>query len=91
MKILTSIKSFLLKTPFFSGKVKPVYADTSHFLLGALFYHYLGGYALIIPLIKEWMDIMLWGGFKERTYYAKTIRDLLGWYAGMLFSKLMNF
>jgi len=37
--------------------------------LGGFAIYYFGSYAIIILLIKEWMDIILWGGIKNQMDY----------------------
>jgi len=79
---MKQLKMILLKTPFFSGRVPPVIANLSHFILGALSYWLLGALALVIPIIKESLDLWLW----EKRLFAKhhkLYRDLAGWYSGM--------
>lgn len=79
---MIQLKTVLLKTPLFSGRVSPVIANLSHLILGALSYWLLGAAALVIPVVKESLDLWLW---EKRVFvkHHKLYRDLAGWYGGM--------
>jgi hypothetical protein len=80
---MKNIKEFLLSTPFFSGKVPPLWANISHFSLGMIIYSLLGLPSLIIPILKEAIDLWLWDK-KLFSKHHKLYTDLAGWYAGIL-------
>jgi hypothetical protein len=80
---IKTFKEFLLSTPLFSGKVPPIWANISHYSLGALIYGLFGWPALFFPLLKEGLDLWLWEK-KLFSKHHKLYKDLAGWYCGML-------
>lgn len=74
------IKPFLRRQLPFRSDLNQVYSQFMHVSLGIILVKWFGIIAILIPILKELMDIWLWEGIAIR----KTLRDLLFWYLGVL-------
>ena len=79
------LREKLKRIVFFRDDLNPIVSQTTHIILGGIFFWIMGLRAVFIPILKELIDTWIYKGYSK-----KTGMDLSFWYLGMIIVYLIK-